>query len=200
MSSLLEQLAGQLSGGQLDQIASQLGADRGATEKAVSGALPMLLGGLARNAGSSSGLASLAGALDRDHDGSILDDLGGFLGNSGVQQRHGGGILGHVLGNRQSNVTNAISRNSGLDGATVQKLLMMLAPLVMAQLGKAKRSNGLDAGGLGSLLSQEQTRMTQGRPELGMLGSLLDQDGDGDVFDDVAKAGTGLLGSLFGRR
>ena len=37
-------------------------------------------------------------------------------------------------------------------------------------------------------------------PAAGMLGQLLDQDGDGSVADDIAKLGTGLLGSLFRKR
>jgi hypothetical protein len=34
----------------------------------------------------------------------------------------------------------------------------------------------------------------------GMLGSLLDQDGDGSIADDVAKLGGGLLKNLLGKR
>ena len=37
-------------------------------------------------------------------------------------------------------------------------------------------------------------------PDLGMLGSLLDADGDGDIKDDVAKMGGSLLKSFLGKR
>jgi hypothetical protein len=37
-------------------------------------------------------------------------------------------------------------------------------------------------------------------PLLRPLERLLDADGDGDVMDDVAKIGGGLLGRLFGGR
>lgn len=200
MSTLLEALAGQIGGSNLDAISRQVGADRETTEKAVAGALPVLVGALARNAGQRDGLSSLASALDRDHDGSVLDDLGAFFGNQEVQERHGGGILGHVFGERQANVAGAVSRSSGLDAASTQKLLMMLAPLVMGALGKAKRERGLDTGGLADLLGGERRELERRKPELGMLGGLLDQDGDGQVIDDVAKAGAGILGRFLRRR
>ena len=199
MSSLLESLSRQIGGDSLDTISRQLGADRGATEQAVSGALPVLLGALAKNAGSSGGLSSLSAALDRDHDGSVLDDLASFLGDGAAQRHHGGGILGHALGNRQAAVEGAVSRNSGLDAASVQKLLMILAPLVMGALGKEKRQRGLDSGGLADLLGGERQRLERQRPELGMLGDLLDRAGAGNVLDDVAQAGAGLLGKFLGR-
>ena len=40
----------------------------------------MILAGLARNAAQPEGADPLHGAVQRDHDGSLLDDLGGFLG------------------------------------------------------------------------------------------------------------------------
>ena len=43
----------------------------------------MLTGALARNAAKPAGAASLDQALAKDHDGSILDKVGDFLGNAG---------------------------------------------------------------------------------------------------------------------
>jgi len=77
--SMLETLSRQLGSGGIDQISNQLGIGRDQTERAVAGALPMLLGGLMRNSQSTDGAAALLGALQKDHDGSVLDDIGGFL-------------------------------------------------------------------------------------------------------------------------
>ena len=49
----------------------------------------MLLGGLLCNAQPSGGAAALLDALQKDHDGSVLDDIGGFLG-----QNSGAGVAG----------------------------------------------------------------------------------------------------------
>jgi hypothetical protein len=59
----------------------------------------------------------------------------------------------------------------------------MAAPLVMGFLGRSQKKESLDVGALASL-----------------LGQLLDADGDGDIADDVAKIGGGLLSKLFGRK
>lgn len=200
MSSLIEMLSGQLlDGGTVSQLSRAIGADEGATTKALSGALPMLLGGLAGNA-QGQGAASLASALDRDHDGSILDDIGGFLqgGGRGV---NGAGILGHVFGSKKPTVEQSIGASSGLSGAQVSRLLAMVAPLVMGFLGKQKRSQGLDAGALASMLGGARDEMKRAQPQaMGALAGLLDSDGDGSVMDDVAELGSSILGGFLKKR
>ena len=130
-------------------------------------------------------------ALDEEHDGSVLGDIAGMLGGGA-----GAGTLKHVLGGKQNEVAAGVGRTAGLDGAQTAKLLAMLAPMVMAALGSAKRSKGLDAGGLATMLGEERTAI--GAKSGGGLGSLLqliDADKDGSVIDDVG----GMLGRMFGR-
>jgi len=88
---------GQLGGGGVDEIGRAVGLDSGDVSKVLAGAMPAILAGLTRNSSSNSGAAGLLGALDRDHDGSILDDVMGYLGGGG-DLGAGAGILGHVLG------------------------------------------------------------------------------------------------------
>lgn len=194
MSSILDILGQQLGGDAIGQLSRTIGADPAATSKAVSGALPLLLGALARNAASPQGAQSLASALERDHDGSLLDNLSGFLGqgSTGV----GDGILRHVLGERRGPAEVGLSQMSGLDTSSISQLLALLAPMVMGALGKTQRQQGLNVGSLAGLLKQEQTQAQQTAPSGmgGMLSALLDQDGDGQIGDDVARMGAGLLG------
>lgn len=197
--SLLDLLGQQLGGSAVESISQQVGADQDATAKAVSAALPMLVSALAKNSANEGGAASLLGALDRDHDGSILDDVGGFLGQGGNSSM-GGAILGHMLGGRQSNAESAIGKASGLDAGQVSQIMAMLAPLVMGALSKKKQEGGLDAGGLASMLNQEKARVEADEPDaMGMVGRLLDADGDGDVSDDIMKLGGSLLGRMFSK-
>jgi hypothetical protein len=191
-------LAQQLGSDQrLSKLGGRLGADAGATKTAVGAALPVLLGALARNSAQPQGADGLDRALGK-HDGSVLDDLDGFLDRPDVDD--GDGILGHVLGPKRNAVEAGVGRASGLDPSMVAKLLPILAPVVMGALGRQKRQQGLDAGGLAGLLGTEQQRMERSNPAMGMLGSLLDQDDDGNVMDDIANMGKGLLGGLFGGR
>jgi len=197
MTMMLDMLTSQLGTGGLRQISQQLGADEEATGNAVSAALPVLLGALAKNSARPQGASALLGALDRDHDGGVLDDLSAFLQKP--NERDGDGILGHVLGGRRDRVERNVSQASGLDAASVSRLMAMLAPLVMGAVGRARRQQNLDAGGLSDLLSNERTSLQRQNPQLGGLAQLLDADGDGQVADDVAKLGKKLLGGLFRR-
>lgn len=183
--SMLDLLQQRLGGDAVQQISRRLGADHGTTQTAIAAALPMLVGALARNAQNPQGAGALANALQRDHDGSILDDVAGYLG--GGQSADGNAILGHVLGTRQQTVQQGLGQATGLDASKAGMLLSMLAPLVMGALGKTARERGLDPGGLAGMLGGEQQRAAQTAPAgvMGMLGKLLDRDGDGSVMDDI---------------
>lgn len=215
MSSILDVLSSHLDDSTVSQIGRMIGADPRTTERAISGALPVLIGALSRNASSPQGLSALAGAVSRGHDGSLLDSLGSFLGG-GANLGMGEAILGHILGGKQDRTTQGLSRATGLDAASVMKLLAILAPIVMAALGKAQRTGqsptappsagggGFDLESLSNILTGDRRRIENqgtatGSGDLGgLLGNLLDRDGDGNAMDDVAEIGGSLLGSLLG--
>jgi hypothetical protein len=199
MSDMLEMLAQSLGGNTMGQISRQIGADEDSTAKAVSAALPILLGAMDRNTDQPGGAESLLNALHRDHDGSVLDDVGGLL--SGAQSGPGHAILGHILGGKQKSVEAGLSQVSGLDSSSISQLLPILAPIVMGMLGRAQRQQGFDAGGLSDFLTGQRKRAQSRSPGTGdVLGNLFDTDNDGQVIDDVVKLGTSLLGGLLGSR
>ncbi|WP_026437272.1 DUF937 domain-containing protein [Acidovorax sp. JHL-9] len=207
-ASLVDELMAQLQGAPLQQMAQQLGTSPAQAEDAVGAALPLLLGTLGRNAAQPQGAMDLFGALQRDHSGG--PDLGGLLGSllgsgaagggagGGGGRPDGAAILGHIFGGNQQRAEAGLGQVTGL-GANAGQLLQMLAPIVMSFLAQRMSAGGMDAGGLGQALGQEQARVQQqGGLGGGLLGSLLDQDGDGQVgLGDLLKMGGGLLG---GRR
>ena len=198
MASIFDTLTQQLGGDTLKQISGMLGTDENTAGKATGAAVSVLLGALSRNAAKPEGAQALTQALAKDHDGSVLDNLGALIGSpdSGA----GAGILGHVLGGQQRRVESGLSQATGLDSGSAGKLLAMLAPVVMGALGRQQRQGNMDAGAVAGMLNQESRTMEQRNPNAaGILGRLLDTDGDGD-FDlgDMAKHGAGLLGKLFG--
>jgi hypothetical protein len=189
----------QLGGGGISEVARSVGLDSTDVTNVLGGAVPAMLAGLTRNSSSSAGAAGLLGALDRDHDGSVLDDVMGYLGGGG-DLTSGAGILGHVLGGRQTTVESAVSKSSGVDLASVGKIMAMVAPLIMGALGKAKRQQGLDAAGLAAALGQQERAAREVSPSaVDMFTRMRDRDGDGDSMDDIVKMGSGLLGGLFGK-
>jgi hypothetical protein len=192
--SLLQMLQQRLGGQAVNTISRQLGTDPGTTSNAVEAALPLLLSAVARNAGNPGQAQSLDRAIAEDHDGSVLDDVPGFLNQGGGG--NGAGILRHVLGGRQQNVQHGLSQATGLDPAQTGQLLTMLAPLVMGALGRAKRENQLDSSGLSTMLTGEQERLRDQAPGvMGALSRFLDQNHDGNVMDDVG----GMLGKALGK-
>jgi len=192
--ALLDMLQQRLGSDAVNQIGSRIGADPGTTGNAIDAALPLLISALARNTGDSERAQSLASAVSNDHDGSILDDVPGYV--SRASEKPGAGILRHVLGGRQQAVQTGLSQVTGLDAGKTGTLLTMLAPLVMGALGRSKKENGLDAQGLSTLLSGEQEQLKQSAPGvMGALSRFLDHDNDGSVMDDVS----GMLTKAFRR-
>ena len=206
-SELLDIIGSHLDEDQLQSLSRNIDATPEQTRSAVGAALPTMIGALARNASDPEGQQQLHRALSSDHDGSILDHLGGLLGPqespgsaSGVTERTtaGGAILDHIFGSGKPRVEENIGKASGLSSGQVMKLLMMLAPLVMGAVGKRRKQEDLSPGGLGDLLRGESERVEAEAGGGGFIGRMLDQDGDGD-FDmmDMMKFGAG---KLFGGR
>lgn len=190
----LEDLLGQQQGSQaVDQISQQVGAQPNLVNSAIQMALPAILGGLANNASTPQGAESLNNALERDHSGGgILDNLGGLggmiFGGQQSRQTNAGGILGHILGGGQGQVAQQVSNQTGLNTGQVAQIMMMLAPIVMGYLGRQKQQNNLDAGGLSSMLGQQNQQIQQQHPQGGgFLSNMLDRDGDGSSMDDIAS-------------
>jgi len=201
MANLIDLLQGQLSEGLLDQLSNQLGGtDKEQTQDAASGIISAMVSALAKNASTPTGADALANALERDHDGSILDDIMGYAGGSAARPEYtqdrmtnGAGILKHVLGAKQGNMIEMISKMSGLANGQTGNLMTMLAPIVMGMLGKQRRQQNLDQGGLADILSRSVQSQSNKRQEMGFIGKLLDQDGDGSIMDDLANLGMKFL-------
>jgi hypothetical protein len=192
MSSILEILMSSLGGGAVDQISKKLGLSPATTSKIVQVAIPLLISALAKNSSTTSGATSLQSALAKDHDGSILDDVLGALGQP--DQGDGAGILRHVLGNKQGSIQQTLGQTTGVDPNQAGQILEMLAPVVMGALGKKTSTEGLDAGSLADMLKGEAKQVRKTEPDLmGSVLGMLDQDKDGNIMNEVG----GFLGKLF---
>jgi len=168
----------------------------------VQGAMSILMNALARNSQNPQGASALESALDRDHDGSILEDIAGYVnGTSAINNTraaNGSGILGHILGNQQSGAIEALMKVSGLSQNQSGGLLAQLAPVVLGMLGKQKRSQGLDTSGLSNILTNSASTANKRAPQASILTSFLDRDGDGSIADDALDIGKNLLKNLLG--
>jgi hypothetical protein len=203
MPTLTDGLAAQLQGGPTSQLAQQLGISQEQSSAAISAALPLIMGALGRNASEPQGAQALFGALQNDHAGlDIGSALGAVLGGSTDRQADGAGILGHIFGGKQARAEAGVARTTGLGQGQAGQLLKLLAPIVMAYLARQMMSGGAGRQGggaeaLGGLLGREHQQIRkQGGLAGGLLGAVLDRDGDGQLgLDDLAE-----LGGLFGKK
>lgn len=180
MTSILNTV---LKGGATDGISKATGTDSSTVEKVIQAGLPVIIGQMAKNASTPEGASKLDTAVAKDHgSGALLDSLGSLFGG-GDSNADGDKILGHVLDSEQETANQKIANKTGVDAATVAKILSFLAPLVMAYLAKKKSSDNLDAGGVSDVLNQQKT--SSGNPLSDIATAMLDKNGDGSILDDI---------------
>jgi len=192
MNAITQMIAQQLGGSAASTMAQRFGISEATANTAIQMAVPLILAGLARNASQPQEAQSLHQAVASDHDGSIFDNLMGYLGNP--QSANGAGILGHVFGGQKPAIESNLAQATGMDQSSAGGLLETLAPLVMGSLGKAQQQNGLDASGLTNLLNSQQDEAQANAPgAMSMLNSMLDQNNDGSSMDDLQRMAAGFF-------
>ncbi len=195
--SLAQELFAQLQGAPLQQVSQQLGIGQAEASGAIGAALPLLMGALGRNAEQPQGAEALFGALQRNHSGlDIGSVLGSVLGGASTPEANGAGILGHIFGGNQPRAEAGLGQATGLDSNRAGQLLKILAPIVLAFLAQRMSQSGRNSPGeLSQVLGQEQQQIRQQSGPGGLLGAVLDQDGDGQLgLGDLLKVGSGFLG------
>lgn len=159
-------------GAQGGQTKSALGERFGLTEDQVDAAIrqlgPALNQGIKRNTREPSGLDALVGALNSGNHERYLEQPEMLRGDTAVQD--GNAILGHIFGRKEVSreVAQRASAKTGIDTSILKQMLPLVATMVMGSLSKNKN------------------KFQQGAaPSGGMLGGLLDADGDGSIADDL---------------
>ncbi|MCU0643337.1 MAG: DUF937 domain-containing protein [bacterium] len=171
------------------ELSKNLGINQNVATQILPSVIPMILGGLKKQKDEFGGEERVDHILNKYGSADVLSNLGGLFKakakDTSVDPR-----LGGLLGESGVQATDMIANQFKLDSGVAAKLIPMLAPVVLGALTKKR-----DAGGVGS----------------SGIASLLDQDGDGSILDDVAgflmqgllggggtQKGGGVLGSLLG--
>ena len=177
----------------ISNITNKLGVDQNQATALMTTAVPLMLSALQKNASTPQGAESLNNALQQ-HDGSILNNLASIF--TGQPSNDGQKIVNHMFGGQTDQVTNALSAKTGITQSKIAPILAILAPIVMAYLGRQKNQTQTNAGGLGDLLggilgggnNNQATAPTQQQNGGGIFGTItnmLDKDKDGSVIDDI---------------
>lgn len=173
------------SGLDVHQIAGLLGTDPETADAAVDSALGSLLHTMGTNVEYESDALSLANALGQHTESPAFGET---IDLDGIDTDDGAKIVGHVYSPDQVQQL-ATSRQGGM----IEKLLPLLAPIVMAYL--AKRFNGYLNEQMGGAQAPTQAPEHRGGGLGDLLGSILgggssSQSGGGGLGD--------LLGSILG--
>ncbi|WP_426475215.1 DUF937 domain-containing protein [Chryseobacterium balustinum] len=216
--SLIDLLTGNTGNQVAEQAENKFGISKNQILALLAVATPLVISYLRNKSQDNKEAEALNNALDKDHDGSILDDTSQLE----ARQNEGGSILSHVFGSEKGNVENQLSQNTGISIDKIGPILAMLAPLIMGYIGKEKQQNNVGAGGLGDLLggilggAQTQAQQQQSNPLNDILGSVLgggQSQSSGNPLNDILGSVLGgggqqkqqqggglgdLLGGLFG--
>ncbi|MEO7368830.1 MAG: DUF937 domain-containing protein [Gemmatimonadaceae bacterium] len=139
----------------------------------ILGQLGGMLGGEGIGGGLLGNLASMvegAGSSNSAGSGGLGGMFGGMLGGGAA-----GGILGNILGGSHSAVTDGVSQASGLDKQKTMRLLMILAPIVLAAVARHRNSAGASAAPVGDVLQQEAEVHASNPRYGGILGGILNK-------------------------
>jgi hypothetical protein len=194
----------ELLAGQTGTISRRIDADEPSTQAAMQAAIPALLAAL----GSEADNPGLRQAIERDHDGSILDQLSEYLGGTAQlssRTTNGAGILEHMLGGRQGEMAQALSAKSGLSLGSIMQLLPLLAPILMGMLGKRTRGGSGGGGGfsfddLGSILGGETEAAKGKNPDIGDILDSFGPSGSRSRTGSSGRSTTSTSTSTSGRR
>ena len=164
-------------------LSSNLGLDQKVTKQIIPQLIPLVLGGLKRQMDTHGGAPRVDHILNKYGSANVLSNLAGLFAKK-ASEPQADPRLGGLLGESGVQAASMLANKFKIDPSTIMRLIPMLAPVILGMLSQKR-----DQGGLGSM----------------GIASLLDQDGDGSILDDVAGflmkspgGGSGLLGGVLG--
>jgi OmpA-OmpF porin, OOP family len=171
-ASLLEQIKSLAPPAVVERLSGAVGETPEATDRALTGAaMPAVLGGLIQQFSSGAGPARLMGLVkQQDPNGRMLDNMSAGLGGAapaqgvGEAERAGQGLIGTLFGDRGGQVADAVAKHGGIKAASATSLLSIAGVMTMGWLGQRVARGGLDAAGLGSMLSNARGELGRVAP------------------------------------
>ncbi len=189
--NLLDLIKNQAIEAGVSQIGKLVGLDAKDTHSALDGVVPAILGGFLKQSSTPAGLGRLSSTLDQADD-TIVQDVLGFLGGDKSQLWDiGKKALGALFGSRANQVTDAVSRSTGVNAPTIGSLFKIAIPLVTAFLARQKKAHKLDDRGLGDLLEAQKPYLQGKIPA--EVGNAIGWDDAAATTKAAAHAGGGLL-------
>jgi len=145
----------------ISKLSGILGEDSTKTQSAVKYILPAILGSLLNKTSTDEGTSEVMKLLkDGEYNGNMLSNLDTSLMDKnkffGIIN-NATGILSSLFGGKLKDVTNLISKDSGVSSNSTSSLLGFLAAIVMSLIGKQVLGTGLNSSGLTGLLTGQKS-------------------------------------------
>ena len=156
MTNLMDSLNSIVNPEVVDALGRALGTDPSAITRGVSATGPLLMNSMAKMASTTSGAESLLKTLPQDSGGMFggFGSLGSLISNFMSGGSAGGGLVSSLLGSGANAIGASLSKALGFN---VAPLLGVVAPAFAGVVGKAIKTDNLDAAGLASMLSRQTT-------------------------------------------
>ena len=197
--NIVDLVKDQIGGSLMGQMGSMLGDESSLAAGAVDNAVPALLEGLRNSTSNSQGADALFQAV-QDQDDGLLDNLGGMLGGGQGTQliENGTSMLGSLFGSGGlGSLGGVLSAVSGLSKGGSGSLLGMLAPIVVGVLKRKVMGNGLNAGGLASMLMGQKDNISRSMP-VGLTDQLSSTGFLGSISGGLGGIGGAATGAVAG--
>ena len=212
--NLMDMILNTRGGAAKQQMGQQLGLSEDQTTAALKALLPALSAGLKANTSRPGGVEALLGALQTGNHAQYLEQPETLSQPQTIADGNAilGHLLGSKDVSRS--VASAASQKTGIGEDVLKMALPIVASMVMGSLSKQTQDNDIASqlmgalggtqpqppqtgrrggGQLGGLLGaalgggsrQQAAAQSQPAGMAGMLGNLLDADGDGSAVDDI---------------
>jgi len=187
MSDFVQELLSEYAPTVGKHISSRLDIDERATQQIMSALTPMILSGLKQQKDTRGGVKRVDHILGKYGSSDVLNDLEGLIDQKAAEDNRDAN-LGGLLGKSGDTIASSLGDKLGIDSDLVRQIIPILSPIILGAITKKRDTQTVGSAG---------------------IASMLDQDGDGKILDDVAgflvkgfsqKEGlTGMIGSFFGK-
>lgn len=178
------------------KVGSKLGIESNQAQSAINMAIPFITKALSKNTSTNEGAESLMNAIKKKHNGEVFNQLDDLI--SHPENGEGSGIMKHLFKDKADKIGSLIGSKSGIDTKSGNSLMQILTPMIMGAIGKESATGNLDISNLFGIFNSATEKADQNSSiPMQMVNSFLDQDGDGEITDDLMNMSKKFIGKLF---
>ncbi len=146
------------------QMSSTFKVDQKTVKVLIPEITPLILSGLKKQKDEQGGAERVDHILNKYGDQNALNNIKGLI-NLKVNDKSTDATLGGLLGKGGPEAVKVLAKKFNIDAAVIQKMIIVLSPLILGALVNKRNSSKSGIAG---------------------IASLLDANGDGSILDDVA--------------